>query len=99
MLVIPYQRVGNKAMNKHEAYNIVDNEFESFVKGNQSLLDTMGVGEIKPLSESNKGVCCLAILRNPWLITYVGKTEGGEGYMYMFLDERMNKVYSYYDVD
>ena len=83
-------------------YQIIDREFEGFVKNNQAMLNSMQDGEIIDLhaKEQHKGhtLCSIQMLESPYNVKYIGKSGGGEGPMYMFLDGQFNKIYSYYDV-
>ena len=87
---------------EHRAYNITDDIFTSFIKNNRMWLNKMSIGGITDIVKAHKDktldVCSLDVMEYPWHAKFIGKHEGGEGPFIVFLDEQMNKIYSYYDV-
>jgi len=87
---------------QHEAYTITDDIFTSFINNNRKWMDEMAIGGVIDIvhahEEKTMDVCSLDVMEYPWHVKYIGKHEGGEGPVYVFLDEQMNKLYSYYDV-
>ena len=89
--------------NEHKAYDIVDKIFLSFITNNKgnSWFFKMVIGDIvniQDLYDDDGSVNALGILKHPWNIQYIAKSDGGEGPFYHFMDCGFNKVYSYYDV-
>jgi len=90
------------------AYDIVDEEFLSFINNNKgyggysSWLDKMKTGDIINIVNQKKesdNINSIDIMNQPWNIVYIAKSEGGEGPFYHFMDCAFNKLYSYYDVE
>jgi len=94
----------NDHNHKYEAYCITDDLFHSFITNNRRWIDKINTGEVLDVgrryenSETKASVCSTDLLQHPWSIRYIGKVAGGEGDDIVFLDEGMNKIYSYYDV-
>jgi hypothetical protein len=84
---------------KHKVYENIDELFSNFVKDNQDLLNDMGNGDIIDLDKISDKLNARCILHHPINAIYVGKINGLEGPMYMFLDCEFDKIYSYYDVE
>ena len=92
----------NDHNHKYEAYCITDDIFRSFITNNGSWIKRMPVGGITDVTQkqknNNNSVCSTDLLEHPWNVRYIGKVDGVEGNDIVFLDEGMNKIYSYYDV-
>ena len=83
------------------AYDIVDEEFLSFINNNESWLDRMEIGDIINIVKQKKksnNINSIGIMSEPWNIVYIAKSDGGEGPFYHFMDCAFNKLYTYYDV-
>ena len=83
------------------AYDIVDDEFSSFINNNESWLGRMITGDIINIVNQKKksdNINSINIMNQPWNIVFVAKSDGGEGPFYHFLDCAFNKIYTYYDV-
>jgi hypothetical protein len=94
---------------EHKAYNITDDIFVGFIKNNRRWLDAMELGRIVDIVKAHEEktgsvgpniieVCSIDVMEYPWHVKYIGKHGGGEGPFFVFLDESMNKLYSYYNV-
>jgi hypothetical protein len=46
-----------------------------------------------------KDICSLDVFEYPWNVTHVGKIDGGKGWLYMFFDDDLDKIYTVYDVE
>lgn len=92
----------NDHNHEHAAYVITDDIFVSFIKNNRQWIDAMTLGNIVNIVEAHRDktldICSIDVMDYPWRVKYVGKHEGGEGPFIVFMDENMNKLYSYYDV-
>lgn len=84
---------------EHLAYKIVDDLFMGFVKNNRSFLEKMKEGEIRKIVKKMQGICAFDVFEYPWNVTHVGKIDGGEGWLYMFFNDDLDKIYTVYDVD
>ena len=92
----------------HPIYKVVDDDFDGFIKNNRGLLEDMTYGEIVEILANDsvrragsRKVYHLGskqMMKDPYNVKYIGKIEGGEGPLYVFLDANMDKLYSYYDV-
>ena len=83
------------------AYDIVDEEFLSFINNNESWLDRMEIDNIINIVKQKKksnNINSIGIMSEPWNIVYIAKSDGGEGPFYHFIDCAFNKLYTYYDV-
>jgi hypothetical protein len=87
---------------KQPIYKKMDKEFESFVVNNIGMLERMkessylDLRKLKGIAKSN--LCSINMLKEPYSIAVIYKEWCWEGFMYYFLDEHMDKIYSYYDV-
>lgn len=85
-------------------HEIIDEKFKEFAKNNHEIFSNLGYGEIVKITGSDKKIkghdlCSLDMLEDPFNIAYFGKLEGIEGNFLIFINENMEKVYSYYDVE
>lgn len=76
-------------------YKVIDSRFESFVVNNQDWLSEMAYDTITTI-ENVTTLCCHSMLSDPFVIAYVGKYQADEGPIYVFLDKKFNRLYSYY---
>ncbi len=93
----------NDHNHEHQAYIITDNVFVGFVKNNQKWLDEMIdetiINIVQASKQKDNDICSIDIMKHPWCVRYIGKISSAEGLHIIFLDENMNKLYSYYDVE
>ncbi len=84
---------------KQPIYEVIDEEFEGFVKGNRKLLEKMPGGSILELKSVDRSkLCNLGLFEYPFHVTFIGKISGGEGPLYHFFNENMDKIYTLCDV-
>ena len=89
----------DKMKNEHKAYDIVESIFKSFITNNRKWIDKMKDGDIINLTKSfDNEICSIGVMKHPWNIKYVSLSDGGDGNFIYFIDDRFNKIYSYYDV-
>jgi hypothetical protein len=81
---------------RHHAYNIVDQEFEKFFINNKTTIGSMKIGELWNLRTTDLPVKATGMMLSPWNIRYIGIIDGYEASSVIFLDNRMDKIYSYY---
>lgn len=82
-----------------EAYHITDLVFENFIKDNAlpGPLDSIEVDGIMDISDHSKKSWAEVITREPWCVHFIGRRKGPEGYIHVFIDCNMDKIYEYYD--
>jgi len=86
-------------------YDKIAKKFSSFIRNNQDLLDALPKGEVIRIDLTGRRIildkfslCQTDMLSGPYNVRYLCKRDYGEGDMIEFLDESLNKVFSYYDV-
>ena len=83
---------------KQGIYEVMDREFDNFVKNNRKYLDVMKAGEVHNLGIKRIDWCRPDMLEHPFNVSYIAKVDGAEGHRYIFMDRDFNKLYDYYDV-
>ena len=78
-------------------YKVIGEEFESFVEGNKGILIQMEYNHVINLKEVSNLVR-IGLLDPPISVMFLAKIDGGEGPVYIFMDNGFNRLYSYYDV-
>lgn len=80
---------------KHRIYEIIGIEFKGFVEANYNGLKGMKPDTIVPVTTFLHGT----YMRDyPFFVKYIGKIVGEGGHMYVFINDKMDKIYSYQDV-
>lgn len=77
-------------------YKVIDGRFELFVTNNQDWLNEMAYDTMTTVKNVTT-LCCRSMLDTPFIIAYVAKYNADEGPVYVFLDKKFNRLYSYYD--
>jgi len=82
-------------------YDIMDKQFESFIKNNHELLEEISYNGIIDVLEEygSSRLHSIDMLKFPYNVAYIGVCEYKEGNLIAFLDKEFNKVYHYYDVE
>ena len=79
---------------EQKLYEIIDAEIKRFVVNNYEELmkiegtSIISIDHLKAYSR---------IREWPFLIRFIGRHRGAEGVVFSFIDDNMDKVYSYYD--
>lgn len=80
-------------------FDIIEDKFKDFVKNNIKIFESMEYNEIINITKKDKrynhDLCSMAMLVEPYNISYFGKRTGVEGDFYIFLNYDMDKVYTY----
>ena len=77
-------------------YKIIDEIIKNFVSNNREDLRKMIGPTIIPIDHFKD---CISIKKWPFFIRFIGRFRGAEGVVFSFIDDNMDKVYSYYDVE
>jgi hypothetical protein len=102
----------DKCHHDHQPINeTVAKIFEGFIEANRKWINKIDEGEIVHLPARSEAtgrrlkigkathfIYNLGMLEEPFNIRYVGMRDHGEGSMIEFMDHRMDKICSYYDV-
>lgn len=98
---IKYFVKGAKQMKTHKIHEIVENRLKEFVEDNSGIFESMIYGQIiRVHKDASINGCCISHLdmfAPPYNIKYFGKLDGANGDVYVFLDKRMDKIYTYVD--
>ena len=88
-------------MQSHKIHEIVENRLKEFVEDNSGIFESMIYGQIirvhKDASVNGRCISHLDMFASPYNIRYFGKLEGVGGDVYVFLDGKMDKIYTYID--
>jgi len=79
-------------------YETISDQFESFIDNNRKWLDVAKYDAVVNLKDVSSLACC-SMLAPPFLVAYIGKYNADEGPVYVFLNKKFNKLYSYYDIE
>lgn len=88
-------------METHKLYETIEKRLKEFVKGNRGIFRSMIYGQIirvhKNTSVNGHCISHLDMFDPPYDIKYFGKLDGPDGDVYVFLDGKMDKIYTYVD--
>lgn len=76
---------------KHGIYKVIHREFGHFISANRKEFQEMDVNTVKNIMYLSPSM----IHQHPFNVVYVGRIEEEETDKYVFLNEDMEKVYTY----
>ena len=86
-------------METHKIYETIEKRLKEFAESNHGIFEHMLYGQILQIYKDTivEGcrICPLDMFSAPYNIRYFGKLDGVEGDLYVFLDAKMDKVYTY----
>lgn len=88
-----------KQMEAHKIYETVEKRLKEFAEGNHGIFENMMYGQVlqvyKDLIVESRRICHPDMFAPPYNIKYFGKLDSVGGDLYVFLDGKMDKVYTY----
>lgn len=88
-------------MQIQKIHEIVEKRFKEFAEGNHGIFENMIYGQVlqvyKDLIVESRRICHPDMFASPYNIKYFGKLDSIEGDLFVFLDGKMDKIYTYVD--